>query len=124
MGDMEIIDGGGTIENVNDIAIGGGDQAPKEEKETLNKEIIDKLDKTIFFSASAAKTKTDSVYKKKIEVQMLAIYNRINEAINNGAYYIDEISLTDGERKFLQSKGYGVTYLGTSNGKYKYKVYW
>lgn len=88
------------------------------------KEVLEGLDKTIFFSAAAAKQKTNTVYKKRVEVQMLKIYNLINDAINSGLYVIEGVELTDGEKRFLQTKGFGVAFMGQSNGKNKYKIYW
>ena len=121
MGDMEINDGESIQKN--EIILGGDVNIPEKEHQ-IPKEVLEKLDKTIFFSASAARSKTDSVYKKKIEVQMLEIYNLINEAINEGKYAVENIALTDGEKRFLQGKGYNISYTGTFNNTSKYKIYW
>lgn len=117
---------------MDDIHIDGSPSAEINiEKETdktsqpdVPKEVLEGLDKTIFFSAAAAKQKTNAVYKKRVEVQMLKIYNLINDAINSGLYAIEGIELTDGEWRFLKNKGFGVSYLGQSNSKNKYKIYW
>lgn len=97
------------------------DKTPQSE---VPKEILEGLDKTIFFSAAAAKQKTNAVYKKRVEVQMLKIYNLINDAINSGLYVIESVELTDGECRFLKNKGFSVVYMGQLNGKNKYKIYW
>ena len=87
-------------------------------------EIVDSLDKNIFFSVSEAKKRTNLIYKKKLEVDMLPIYNAINEEINKGNYHV-ELKLTDAQKSFLINKNFGVVYLKTDGYKNSYfKVYW
>lgn len=96
-----------------------------ENKENIPVEISDSLDKTIFFSVSEAKKRTNAVHKKRLEVQMLPVYNAINEAINDGKYSVDEIKLTDAQRVFLINKNFGVSYQKTDSYRNAYyKIYW
>lgn len=88
-------------------------------------EIADSMDKTIFFSVSEAKKRTNTIHKKRLEVEMLPIYSVINEAINNGKYNVDEIKLTESQKLFLVNKNFGVSYKrADSYGNGFYKIYW
>lgn len=93
------------------------DTLPIEEKITDNKnnselsiltEAIDKLDKEIFFTAAMAKNKTIAVHKKKLEVEMLPIYQEINKAISAGKYSVF-LKITQDQRNFLASKNFNVS---------------
>ena len=101
-------------------------QVISEENKFLT-EAIEKLDKEIFFTASSAKSKTLAVHKKKLEVDMLPIYQKINEAINAGKYTIEAV-LTSEQKDFLYAKNFRITWNGSStyNGITKYNciVYW
>lgn len=100
----------------------------KEEEKSVLYEAIDKLDKDIFFTATSAKNKTVAVHKKRLEVEMLPIYQKINGAISNGQYEIDNIELSKSQREFLKAKNFGVglkTSTNPSNGDvYRCKIYW
>lgn len=92
------------------------DTLPLEENINENKnsdmgiltEAIDKLDKEIFFTASMAKSKTIAVHKKKLEVEMLPIYQEINKAISAGKYSVF-LKITKDQRNFLASKNFNVS---------------
>lgn len=94
--------------------------------QTIPIEIVaDSMDKTIFFSVSEAKKRTNTIHKKRLEVEMLPIYSVINEAINNGKYNVDEIKLTESQKLFLVNKNFGVSYKrADSYGNGFYKIYW
>lgn len=105
-------------ENLNKVEI---------DKEEIPSEVINEMDKEIFFSAAAAKKKTLSVYKKRLEVSMLPIYQKINEAIAEGKYSI-QTDITEDERKFLVSKNFRTNALTSFNRNgvqiYTCKIYW
>ena len=92
-------------------------------KELLN-EAIDKMDKEIFFSASQARTKTTAVHKKKLECEMLPIYQKINEAISKGEYRI-WIKLSKDQRNFLSNKNFNISLKNNVDGNvYECLLYW
>lgn len=90
-------------------------------------EAIEKMDKEIFFSVASAKSKTIAVHKKRLEVEMLPIYQQINTAISQGKYEII-LKLTRDQRNFLANKNFGCSSLGSStvNGEtvYTMKISW
>ncbi len=96
-------------------------------KEEIPSEVINEMDKEIFFSAAAAKKKTLSVYKKRLEVSMLPIYQKINEAIAEGKYSI-QIDISTDERNFLISKNFRTNALSSFNRNgiqfYTCKISW
>ena len=71
-------------------------------------EAVDQMDKEIFFTAAMAKKKTVSVHKKKLEVEMLPIYQEINKAISAGQYSVF-LKITKDQRNFLTSKNFYVS---------------
>ena len=88
-------------------------------------EIADSMDKTIFFSVSEAKKRTSTIHKKRLEVEMLPIYNTINEAINNGKYSIENVKMTVSQKAFLVNKNFGVYYQKSdTSGNDYYKISW
>ena len=99
----------------------------KNENSTILSEAIGKLDKEIFFSASMAKNKTIAVHKKRLEVEMLPIYEQINAAISKGEYQIC-VRLTSDQKEFLYNKNFRMSIISseTSNNKtiYKCNLYW
>ena len=91
----------------------------------IPEEIADSMDKTIFFSVSDAKKRTNAIHRKRLEVEMLPIYNIINEAINNGKYNVEEIKLSESQKMFLVNKNFGTSYKRTDGyGNSYYKIYW
>jgi len=96
-------------------------------KEEIPSEVINEMDKEIFFTASTARKKTLSVHKKRLEVKMLPIYQKINDAIAEGKYSI-QMDLTKDERNFLLSKNFRTTATSsfTRNGEpaYTCNIYW
>ena len=76
------------INDQKDIDVEGQkDTVTEEQKDTEQfAELLSKLEKEIFFTASSAKNKTTAVIKKNLEVQMLSVYRDINNAINQGKY--------------------------------------
>ena len=86
-------------------------------------EITKLLDKDMFFSATIANKKSSAALKKKVEVQMLAIYAKINNAISNGQFYVD-ITLTDNEKNFLSKKGFYCGDLGSAPNGRNYRIKW
>lgn len=97
---------------------------PKENiEEQKIDEIINDLDKDIFFSVGIAKKKTNAVLKKRIEVSMLPIYDKINAAINAG-YFMVECVLTPDQKNFLTKRNFWVSGIRTDNGRTTYKIRW
>ena len=96
-------------------------------KEEIPSEVINELDKEIFFSAAMARKKTLSVHKKRLEVSMLPIYQKINDAIAEGKYSI-QLNLSKDERNFLSNKNFrtSATSSFTKNGEqfYTCDIYW
>ena len=98
------------------------------QKEIPNQPIIDsiinEIDKDIFFSVGVAKKKTNAVLKKKVEVSMLPIYDKINAAINNGQYFV-ECVLYEEQKSFLQKRNFWINYIkNDASGKSIYKIRW
>ena len=114
------------INDQKDIDVEGQkDTVTEEQKDTEQfAELLSKLDKEIFFTASSAKNKTIAVIKKNLEVQMLSVYRDINNAINQGKYNLStEISKLQAD--FLHAKGFRLTYnRNLGNDKGIYTIYW
>ena len=98
---------------------------PKEinEQGKIDEIINNDIDKDLFFSVGVARKKTNAVIKKRIEVSMFPIYDKINVAINNGQYMI-ECVLTSDQKSFLVKRNFWVTGISTVNGKTLYKIRW
>lgn len=100
----------------------------KEDTSQIPTEVMNEMDKEIFFTASMAKKKTSSVYKKKLEVSMLTIYQKINEAIAEGKYTIN-LNISSDEIGFLRNKNFRVitnSTLKMNGGEtvYACTIYW
>ena len=87
-------------------------------------ELLSKMDKEIFFTASSAKNKTSAVIKKNLEVQMLTVYRDINNAINMGKYNL-RLEISKLQAGFLRAKGFRLDCDGNSHAdKNIYTIYW
>ena len=87
-------------------------------------ELLSKMDKEIFFTASSAKNKTSAVIKKNLEVQMLTVYRDINNAINLGKYNL-KLEISKLQADFLRAKGFRLSYdRSTGDDKGYYTIYW
>ena len=114
------------INDQKDIDVEGQkDTVTEEQKDTEQfAELLSKLDKEIFFTASSAKNKTNAVIKKTLEVQMLTVYRDINNAINQGKYKL-QIEISKLQADFLHDKGFRLTYeRNLGNEKGIYTIYW
>ena len=114
------------INDQKDIDVEGQkDTVTEEQKDTEQfAELLSKLDKEIFFTASSAKNKTNAVIKKTLEVQMLTVYRDINNAINQGKYKL-QIEISKLQPDFLHTKGFRLTYeRNLGNDKGIYTIYW
>lgn len=114
------------INDQKDIDVEGQkDTVTEEQKDTEQfAELLSKLDKEIFFTASSAKNKTIAVIKKNLEVQMLSVYRDINNAINQGKYNLS-IEISKLQADFLHAKGFRLTYnRNLGNDKGIYTIYW
>lgn len=88
-------------------------------------ELVEDLDKSIFFSVSEAKRKTKAVRKKILETKMLPIYTVINETINKGNYKIDNIILTESQKLFLEQKNFMIYFINKDNSSNNhYSIKW
>jgi len=104
---------------------------PNENKENIQEfenkiltEALNNIDKDIFFSSATAGKKTAGVIKKRVEVLMLSVYEKINSAINRGEYNV-EAELNKMQRTFLENKGYRIALKsGGSNDIYRCVIYW
>lgn len=104
---------------------------PNESKENIQEfenkiltEALNNIDKDIFFSSATAGKKTAGVIKKRVEVLMLSVYEKINSAINKGEYNV-EVELNKTQRSFLENKGYRVSLKsGGANDIYRCVIYW
>ncbi len=87
-------------------------------------ELLSKMDKEIFFTASSAKNKTSAVIKKNLEVQMLTVYRDINNAINLGKYNL-KLEISKLQADFLRVKGFRLSYdRNTGEDRGYYTIYW
>ena len=87
-------------------------------------ELLSKMDKEIFFTASSAKKKTSAVIKKYLEVHMLTVYRDINNAINMGKYSL-KLEISKLQADFLRAKGFRLSYdRSTGEDKGYYTIYW
>lgn len=87
-------------------------------------EAVDKMDKEIFFTAGVAKNKTTSIIKKRLEVEMVDVYEKINTAIAAGKYKLIDIKLTQDQANFLRRKNFNCTYLRTNGDYSEYNIFW
>lgn len=91
----------------------------------LENRILEEIDKEIFFSSAVASKKTQGVIKKRVEVLMLSIYEKINSAINKGEYMVENIELNKLQRAFLENKGFRISLTsGGANDTYRCKIFW
>jgi hypothetical protein len=94
------------------------------EQQEIITEVAKSMDKEIFFTAATARKKSNAVHQKRLEVEMLPIYQKINDAINAGEYYI-EMQLNAEEKSFLYDKNFSVTIMeNIRSGVYKCRIKW
>ena len=105
-------------------------QVPAENKSDKNieskilAEAVLNIDKDIYFTAAMASKKTAGVIKKRVEVLLLSVYEKINSAINQGLYSIT-CDLNKEQREFLIAKGFRINLKsGGQNGVYHCVISW
>jgi len=87
-------------------------------------ETVLNIDKDIYFTAATASKKTAGVIKKRVEVMLLSVYEKINSAINQGLYSVI-CELNKEQREFLSVKGFRISLKsGGNNGVYQCVISW